>query len=68
MHTAGGGSALIGKVAVYSAAPCLAIAQARYAIGKNHERAVLKNYLVSWIWSGQGRCPPYPEAVLQLLQ
>ena len=39
--TAGGGSAFIAQVTLYSAALGLAIAQACYATGENHERAVL---------------------------
>ena len=42
---AGGGSALIAQVTLYSAALVLAIAQACYATGENHERAVLKQLL-----------------------
>ena len=43
--TAGGGSAFIAQVTLYSAALGLAIAQACYATGENHERAVLKKLL-----------------------
>ena len=43
--TAGGGSAFIAQVTLYSAALGLAIAQACYATGENHERAVLKQLL-----------------------
>jgi hypothetical protein len=39
--TAGGGSAFSAQVTLYSAALGLAIAQACYATGENHERAVL---------------------------
>jgi len=43
--TAGGGSAFIAQVTLYSAALGVAISQACYATGKNHERAVLKKLL-----------------------
>ncbi|MCP9790534.1 ISAs1 family transposase [Vulcanococcus limneticus Candia 3F8] len=43
--TAGGGSAFIAQVTLYSAALGVAIAQAYYATGENHERAVLKKLL-----------------------
>jgi hypothetical protein len=43
--TAGGGSAFIAQVTLHSAALDLAIAQACYATGENHERAVLKRLL-----------------------
>jgi len=43
--TAGGGSAFIAQVTLYSAALGLAISQACYATGENHERAVLKQLL-----------------------
>ena len=39
--TSGGGSAFIAQVTLYSAALTLAIAQACYATGENHEWAVL---------------------------
>jgi hypothetical protein len=39
--TAGGGSAFIAQVTLYSAALGVAISQACYATGENHERAVL---------------------------
>ena len=56
--TAGGGSAFIAQVTLYSAALGLAIAQACYATGENHERAASSrrllrssnSCLVSWIW------------------
>ena len=55
--TAGGGSAFIAQVTLYSAALGLAIAQACYATGENQERAVSSrrllrssnSCLVSWI-------------------
>jgi hypothetical protein len=43
--TAGGGSAFIAQVTLYSAALGLAISQACYATGENQERAVLKKLL-----------------------
>ena len=43
--TAGGGSAFIAQVTLYSAPLGLAIAQACYATGENHQRAVLKQLL-----------------------
>ena len=43
--TAGGGSAFIAQVTLYSAALGLAISQACYATGDNHERAVLRQLL-----------------------
>ena len=43
--TAGGGSAFIAQVTLYSAALGLAISQACYATGENHERAVLRQLL-----------------------
>ena len=43
--TSGGGSAFIAQVTLYSAALGVAIAQACYATGENHERAVLKKLL-----------------------
>ncbi len=43
--TAGGGSAFIARVTLYSAALGVAISQACYATGENHERAVLKMLL-----------------------
>ena len=43
--TAGGGSAFIAQVTLYSAALGVAISQACYATGENHERAVLKQLL-----------------------
>ena len=43
--TAGGGSTFIAQVTLYSAALGLAISQACYATGENHERAVLKKLL-----------------------
>ena len=43
--TAGGGSAFIAQVTLYSAALGVAISQACYATGENHERAVLKKLL-----------------------
>ena len=43
--TAGGGSAFIAQVALYSAALGVAISQACYAIGNNYERAVLRQLL-----------------------
>ena len=56
--TAGGGSAFIAQVTLYSAALGLAFVQACYATGENHERAVSSrrllrssnSCLVSWIW------------------
>jgi len=43
--TAGGGSAFIAQVTLYSAALGVAISQTCYATGENHERAVLKQLL-----------------------
>ncbi len=43
--TAGGGSAFIAQVTLYSAALGVAISQACYATGENHERAVLRELL-----------------------
>jgi hypothetical protein len=43
--TSGGGSAFIAQVTLYSAALGVAIAQACYATGDNHERAVLQRLL-----------------------
>ena len=43
--TAGGGSAFIAQVTLYSAALGVAISQACYATGENHDRAVLKQLL-----------------------
>jgi hypothetical protein len=43
--TAGGGSAFIAQVTLYSTALGLAISQACYATGENHERAVLRQLL-----------------------
>ncbi len=43
--TAGGGSAFIAQVTLYSAALGVAVSQACYATGENHERAVLKQLL-----------------------
>ena len=43
--TAGGGSAFIAQVTLYSAALDVAISQACYATGDNHERAVLRQLL-----------------------
>jgi len=43
--TAGGGSAFIAQVTLYSAALGVAISQACYATCENHERAVLKQLL-----------------------
>ena len=43
--TAGGGSAFIAQVTLYSAALGVAISQACYATGDNHERAVLRQLL-----------------------
>jgi hypothetical protein len=43
--TSGGGSAFIAQVTLYSAALGVAIAQACYATGENHERSVLKKLL-----------------------
>ena len=40
--TAGGGSAFISQITLYSAALGVAISQACYATGANHERAVLR--------------------------
>lgn len=40
-----GGSAFIAQVTLYSAALGVAIAQACYATGQDHERAVLQNLL-----------------------
>jgi hypothetical protein len=42
---AGGGSAFIAQVTLYSAALGVAISQACYATGENHERAVLRQLL-----------------------
>jgi hypothetical protein len=43
--TAGGGSAFIAQVTLYSVALGVAISQACYATGENYERAVLKKLL-----------------------
>ena len=43
--TAGGGSAFVAQVTLYSAALGVAISQACYATGDNHERAVLRQLL-----------------------
>jgi hypothetical protein len=43
--TAGGGSAFIAQVTLYSAALGVAISQACYATGENHGRAVLRQLL-----------------------
>jgi len=43
--TAGGGSAFIAQVTLYSAALGVANSQACYATGENHERAVLRQLL-----------------------
>jgi len=43
--TPGGGSAFIAQVTLYSVALGVAISQACYATGENHERAVLKKLL-----------------------
>ncbi len=43
--TAGGVSAFIAQVTLYSAGLGVAISQARYATGENHERAVLRQLL-----------------------
>jgi len=43
--TAGGGSAFIAQVTLYSAALGVAISQTCYATGENHERAVLRPLL-----------------------
>ncbi len=43
--TPGGGSAFIAQVTLYSAALGVAISQACYATGENHERAVLRQLL-----------------------
>ena len=43
--TASGGAAFIAQVTLYSAALCLAISQACYATGDNHERVVLRQLL-----------------------
>ena len=43
--TAGGGSTFIAQVTLYSAALGVAISQACYATGENHERAVLRQLL-----------------------
>ena len=43
--TSGGGSAFIAQVTLYYAALGVAIAQACYATGENHERAVVKKLL-----------------------
>ena len=43
--SAGGGSTFIAQVTLYSAAVGLAISQACYATGENHERAVLRRLL-----------------------
>ncbi|QEY31011.1 transposase family protein [Synechococcus sp. RSCCF101] len=43
--TAGGGSAFIAQVTLYSAALGVAIAQTCYATGEDHERAVLRRLL-----------------------
>ena len=43
--TAGGGSAFIAQVTIYSAALGVATSQACYATGENHERALLKQLI-----------------------
>ena len=43
--TPGGGSEFIAQVTLYSAALGVAISQACYATGENHERAVLRQLL-----------------------
>ena len=43
--TAGGGSAFIAQVTLYSAALGVAISQGFYATAENHERAVLRQLL-----------------------
>jgi hypothetical protein len=43
--TAGGGSAFIAKVTLYSAALDVMISHACYSTGENHERPVLKQLL-----------------------
>jgi predicted transposase YbfD/YdcC len=43
--TAGGGSAFIGQLTLYTAAVGVAISQACYATGENHERVVLRQLL-----------------------
>ena len=43
--SAGGGSAFIAQVTLYSAALGVAISQACYATGETHERAVLRQLL-----------------------
>ena len=45
MPTTGGGSAFIAQVTLYSAALGVAISQACYSTGENHERAVLRQLL-----------------------
>ena len=69
--SAGGGSAFIAQVTVYSAALGVALSQACYATGENHERAVLRQ-LLGRAGSGgcadPGGCPAHPEAVFRQLQ
>jgi hypothetical protein len=43
--TAGGGPTIIAQVTIYSAALGVAISQAFYATGENHERAVMRQLL-----------------------
>jgi len=69
--TAGGGSAFIAQVTVYSAALGVAISQACYATGENHERVVLKQLLGELDLEGvvtPGRCAAHPAPFFQLLQ
>jgi hypothetical protein len=69
--TPAGGSAFIAQVTLYSAALGVAISQACYATGENHERAVLRQ-LLGRAGSGgcadPGGCPAHPEAVFRQLQ
>jgi hypothetical protein len=48
--TAGGGSAFIAQVTLYSAALGVAISQACYASGENHEGRCCGSCLANWIW------------------
>jgi hypothetical protein len=50
--TAGGSFAFIAQVTLYSAAMGVAISQACFATGENHERAVLKQLLGELVLDG----------------
>ena len=68
--TTGGGSMFIAQVTLYSAALGAAISQACYAIGENHERAVLRQLLGAGSpgHADPGGCRAYPAAVFRQLQ